>query len=993
MLIFTPSSLRQLKITTFTTVKKTSCLVLALFVAGSCLAQNTIGIPEIINYSKKQYGAGTQSWDIRQDQNGIIYFANNDGLVVFDGNFWKTYPLPNKTIVRSVFIDKEKIYVGGQDEVGYFSPDRSGRLIFHSLKNLIPAKDRSFADVWDILKFGNQLFFRTSNKIFQFNNGNVAVYYSRDWRFIGISNGELVVQDYVNGLLRFTNNTWVPFLKHPVYPKDFLVTSLLPFGKDSSLLTTFRNGCFILYKDSLSALSSKTLSNIADKLIYTATLADEDHAFLATTLGGGFVIDKKGNVKQSFSRQEGLQNNNILSVFSDRDKNLWLGLDNGIDFIAYDSPLKHIYTSLQNEGSGYTSIIHDGRLLMGTSNGLYAVEVGEADDISFVQNSFRPVPDTKGQVWNLSEVNGQLLMGHHEGAFIVNRDGVKLLDNSTGFWTFLPFSNVYPSALMVSGTYYGIRLYDYRNASFYKNSSEAHFESARFVTLDNATYTIWVAHPYKGIYKVNFNERLQPTVKLYSTGQGLSSINNNYIFKIRNQIIVTTEQGVFEYNAAKDIFQPSVQLKGLLDIPNLRYVKEDTEGNIWFVHDKNIGVIDVSGEKPKRIYLNELTDKLVNGFEHVYPVNDHNILIGAEKGFFHLNYAKYREQNRSSTILIRTARAFGKQDSVLFGGYGISNDKNAEPAEIAHTSNSIHFEYSTTLFGSGNITYSYKLEGYDKAWSEWTQRVEKEYTNLPAGNYTFQVKSRNNLSQESEMASYHFVILPPWYETWWAYGMYAALLLTGVFLLYRAQKKKFIRQHRKYEEEQKRLQYLHQLELEKTEKELIRLRNEKLEAEIAHKNTELASTAMHLVQKGELMTKIKEEMTRMKKHFDAGKNSEEIKKIIKVLNEEDKFNEDWENFAIHFDKVHSDFLTALKSRYPSLTPNELKLSGYLRMNLSTKEVAQLMNISVRGVEISRYRLRKKLGLPTQTNLFDFLMTIGKDETVSLIEKQDRPVEN
>jgi ligand-binding sensor domain-containing protein/DNA-binding CsgD family transcriptional regulator len=963
-------------------VKTTACLLLSLFAACCLHGQNTIGIPEIINYTKKNYGAGTQSWDIKQDKNGILYFANNDGLVVFDGNFWKTYPLPNKTIARSVLVEKEKIYVGGQDELGFFSADKSGCLAYQSLKHLIPERDQSFADVWDIVKFENQLFFRTSNKIFHLNNGKIAVYYSKDWRFIGISNDELIVQDYIHGLLRFRNGTWAPFLKGPQYPKDFLVTALLPFGKDSSLVTTFRNGCFIIRNDSLVSFKTKALDNIADKLIYTATLADKDHAFLATTLAGGFVIDKKGNVKQSFSRQEGLQNNNILSVFLDKDKNLWLGLDNGIDFIAYDSPLKHIYTSLQNEGSGYTSIINDGELYIGTSNGLYSVTVGKAEDISFVQGSFKPVPDTKGQVWNLSEVNGQLLMGHHEGAFLVTKNGVKLLDKSTGFWTFLPFHNVLPSSLMVTGTYYGIRLYDYQNASFRKNPSEAHFESARFVTVDNATNTIWVAHPYKGIYKVNFNDKLQPSVKVYATGQGLSSINNNYVFKIKNQIIVTTENGVFEYNAARDVFQPSRQFHEILDIPNMRYVREDMKGNIWFVHDKSIGVIDVSGDKPRKIYLNEISDKLVNGFEHVYPVDANNILIGAEKGFFHLNYAKYLEQKRSAKVLIRTVRSFGKQDSLLFGGFSSSGEGYGEPVEIPHTSNSLHFDYSSTLYGSGNITYSFMLEGYDKTWSEWTQKVEKEYTNLPAGKYTFKVKAHNNLAQESEIAQYSFVINPPWYQTWWAYAIYTLLILAGIFFLHRWQKKKFILQHKKYEEEQKRLQYLHQLELDKTEKELIKLRNEKLEAEIAHKNTELASTAMHLVQKGELMSKIKDEMTRMKKDFDAGKNSDEIKKIIKVLNEEDKFNEDWENFAIHFDKVHSDFLTALKSRYPTLTPNELKLSGYLRMNLSTKEVAQLMNISVRGVEISRYRLRKKLELPTQTNLFEFLMSIGKDDPIS-----------
>ena len=161
--------------------------------------------------------------------------------------------------------------------------------------------------------------------------------------------------------------------------------------------------------------------------------------------------------------------------------------------------------------------------------------------------------------------------------------------------------------------------------------------------------------------------------------------------------------------------------------------------------------------------------------------------------------------------------------------------------------------------------------------------------------------------------------------------------------------------------------------MEKTEKEIIKLKNEKLESEIQHKNKELASSAMHLVQKGELIGKIKEEILRLKKTSASEKLVEDLKKLIKILGEEEKLDDDWEHFAMHFDKVHSDFLIAMKEHYPALTANELKLCAYLRMNLSSKEIAQLMNISVRGVEISRYRLRKKLGIPTETNLFNFLL--------------------
>jgi DNA-binding CsgD family transcriptional regulator len=181
------------------------------------------------------------------------------------------------------------------------------------------------------------------------------------------------------------------------------------------------------------------------------------------------------------------------------------------------------------------------------------------------------------------------------------------------------------------------------------------------------------------------------------------------------------------------------------------------------------------------------------------------------------------------------------------------------------------------------------------------------------------------------------------------------------------------------------LQYLHQLELEKSDKEIVKLRNEKLESEINHKNSQLASVAMHLVHKGELIEKIKDELKRMKKHQDANTTMEEFTKLIKILSEDDKMDKDWEHFAQHFDKVHSDFLVALKNNYPGLSANELKLCAYLRMSLSSKEIAQLMNISVRGVEISRYRLRKKLNLSKEENLFNYLMNFhlnGKSTVTS-----------
>jgi len=953
---------------------RTIAFLLCLCYCFAASAQNTIGLPEIIGYTKQAYGAGTQNWDIKQDSNGIVYFGNNEGLLSFDGTFWNLYRLPNRTIIRAIEISKDgKIYIGGQNELGYFLPDKFGKLQYHSLLGLIPKQERSFDDVWNICTLGNSIFFRTNRRIFQLSDNVVTVYpTTTEWRFMAVSNRQLIAQDLQKGILVFENGIWAPLFKDPPFPPAALVTAFVPLGGDRSLLTTLRDGIFLYQSNQLKKIASPDLATLSAKMIYKAIAVDRNHVAIATSFDGCHIIDETGKLIQSLTHEEGVQTNSVRSIFQDKDNNLWLGLDNGIDFVAYNNAIKHIYPEKQNIGSGYSALFFQNQLYLGTTNGLYTVPLDDLTNVSYTRRTLTPVSHSEGQVWSLSTVNNQLFMGHHEGAFQVANNQASLLDNKTGFWTFLPASNVLPSSLMVAGNYLGLSFYNFTNGHFQKAGIQAQFESARFIVVENE-HSFWVAHPYKGLYRVQIGTGNTVSVKLYNQNNGLVSPNNNYVFKVKNRLVAATEKGIYEYNSQKDAFEASDFFKEIFHGTSIRYLKEDPLGNIWFVHEKELGVVDFSEARPRLIYFPELNGKLVSGFENIYPLNEHNIFIGSEKGFYHVDFDAYKRNTHALQTQLRMAKAIGKKDTTLFGGYG-----TPPKTEVSYQANSLHFEYSAILYGQQpNIEYSYYLDGFDHNWSAWLAKTEKDYTNLPAGHYVFQVKARTNLGNESAVYAYSFTILPPWYQTTIAYAVYVIAFLCLIFFLHRWQKKKFLQQQLKYEEQQRQLQYLHQLELEKNEKEIVKLRNEKLEAELAHKNTELASSAMHLVQKGELLSKIKEELVKLNKDTQNEKSPEEVKKIIKILGTEEKMDEDWEVFAQHFDKVHSDFLRTLKKQYPSLTPNDSKLCAYLRMNLSTKEIAQLMNISVRGVEISRYRLRKKLELPTSVNLFDFLLNIDE----------------
>ena len=969
--------------------RHTATLLLLVSMSLCATSQNTIGLPDVKNFSKQTYRAGAQNRQVVQDAKGILYFANTEGVLTYDGISWTVYPLPNRSIVRSLeFGPDNRLYVGGQDEFGYFSPDENGTLRFHSLKHIIPEAERSFTDVWNIQFYRDLIFFQTSTRIYQLSSNNCTVYKSIHWKFMTTDNDMLIAQDHLKGLLSFRNGVWSPFLEESELPGECFVSSLTRINQDSALVTTVRDGIYVITGKKLLRFQSAFLNTIKDKNISNAAMVNNDHIGVTTNLAGCFIIDKKGNLVQNFSGREGLQNINVLSIFLDKEKNLWLSLDNGIDLIVYNNAIKHIYPDYMNEGSGYAAAIFKNQLYIGTSNGLFRTTLYPENDLSYVKNVFEPVKNAKGQVYNLSEVNGKLLMGHHEGAFEIIGNEARLIDKASGFWTFHPFGNVLPSSLMIAGTYQGVNFYNYANGSFTHSGLNAQFESSRFIVVDDDH--AWISHPYKGVYRVKLQNGSQPVVEKFGEKQGVTSVNHNYIFKVKNKIILTSEQGIFEYSSLNQKFEPAAFYNELFSDKLIRYLKEDNMGNIWFVFDKVLGVIDMSGQKPQLVYFPELTNKYVSGFEHVYPVNSNNVFIGGEKGFYHINYELYKRLRFPLNVHISSVKAKKDKDSLLFGGY-ISEINSGEQTqlkkhEISHAWNSFAFTFAAPVYAQqSNITYSYFLEGFDETWSEFSQKAEKEYTNLPAGNYTFHVKARNNLGNESQASTYSFVVMPAWYQSIWAKIAYVLIALTVGYLLFRYQRKKFKRQLQMHKEEQERLQYLHQLEMDKTEKELVKLRNEKLEAEIRHKNTELASVAMHLVQKGEFVEKIRDQLLKLRKATDGNHNKEldDFKKIIRSISDEDKLDKQWEQFAMHFDSVHSDFLVALKKKYSQLTPNELKLCAYLRMNLATKEIAQLMNISVRGVEISRYRLRKKLNVPTQSNLFNFLMEMDPGSVTRL----------
>jgi ligand-binding sensor domain-containing protein len=956
--------------------------ILLLFLSNSILGQNTIGIPNIINYSRQSYGAGSQNWGIVQDRNGIMYIANNQGLLTFDGSYWRKYPLPNQTIVRSVALgEKNRIYVGGQSEFGYFSPAANGELVYTSLMDLLPEQESVFTDIWNIGLYKGRVFFRSYKKILEYDQKKIIVHNDVHWNFLGVHRSGLLAFEYEKGLVTYKGGKWQPAYRAGRLPRDINFRTVLDLGNDSLLLVSLLHGFYLLRHDTITPFRSPYLSSVANQTLYGAVLLDPDRIALISNLAGCMIIDRKGNFIQRYTKKEGIQQNNVLSLFLDKDKNLWLGLDNGIDLITYSNSIKNIFPEPDDRNAGYASFNHNNQLYLGVTSGAYKVNLGQEKDLSYTKGVFIPVQHSKGQVWGFSEVNGQLLMGHHTGAFWIKGDKAIPFDVKTGFWSFQPLSTDTPSRVIVAGTYNGINFYHYDNGFISNPTVRAQFESARFIVPNKDI--IWIAHPVKSLYKVQYHNK-QPVVRMYEDKNGILSKNHNKIFRIDDKLILSTDKGVFEFNDLKDDFIASPYFSKFFENYPPGYLKEDKYGNIWFIRDRKVGVLDRSSAKIEQIFIPELNERITDVFEEITIVDSNNVLITAEKGFFHINYAQYKKHKQPPQVFIRKVSSPLRAQEIIYGGHGAPNGN----ISIEYQHNALSFEYASTLYGQeSNTSYSYYLEGFDPGWSKWEKRRDRGYTNLPAGSYIFRVKCRNNFNSESPMASFAFTILTPWYQTWWAYSIYGISFFSMWFLFYKGQqrrykiqqRKKLAAQQQKWEAEQRQLQMQYLIEIGENEKKIIQLKNEKLLAEVEHKNSELASTAMNMVRNMEMLSKLKEALLQLKVSGGLDKTSKEkeLHKIIRALDMELDTAGEWEQFAKHFDSVHTNYLKKLKEFCPDISSSELKLAAYLRLNLSSKEISQLMNISIRSVETSRYRLRKKLGLTNEdTNLYDFLLTIN-----------------
>ncbi|MCU0459044.1 MAG: hypothetical protein MUE37_08135 [Bacteroidales bacterium] len=933
--------------------------------------ENYRGIPFVRNFHKSEYKADTQNWGIAEDRRGFIHFANNDGLLSFDGVEWNLARISATAPLRSVLVDsQDNIYVGLINDFGLVSRSGNNPPAFISLKYLLPEKYSEFDEIWRIHETTTGIIFQCYEYIFLYSGDTIKVIEPAGrFRFSHKVGGRILVQEPGKGVSELIGDSVVSLPWWDLY-RDKEINSILELENGKLLIGTTYDGLYVLDEEGISGWKTPVNELLLKSRLYSAVRLPDNRFAFGTILNGLIISDGDGNIVCNLNTEWGIQNNTVLSLLADRTGNLWLGLDNGIDFAEIDSPLSYIGSD--KIGTGYCCRVFQGDLYLGTNQGLYVVPF----DSRFEENEFRLVENSAGQVWTLEEAFGQLLCGHNHGTFIIDGERAVKICNEEGAWKFIPVKG--RPDLLIGGHYEGLVLYKRTGDTWsFRTKIEGFEESSRYLFQDVEGY-IWVGHSGRGIFRLKMDdtyERVTEVLRFPLNGD-LPSQAGNILFSFNNRIYVSAPDGVREYDETDNIFRPSAELNEIFaGCGRIMSVADAPNGYTWFIAEKESGYLRQNEDMTYTrvtVPLRKLRDRYVNEFESVYPYDSENILMGLEEGFVSYNPSVPKQYNTGFPAFITRVRT-EKPDSVIY----LWNGGHEAGFQFPWKTNSLRFYFASPFFENDNdLMFSYFLDGFSEEWSDWTTEHYRDFTNLREGEYALNVKARNVFGTESETAQFHFIVRPPFRRSVAAYIGY---LLVIALLLYSVARYSIRRaalaasmKEEKLRAEMKEQQHIHQQESLLAEKKILDLTNEKLRSEMLFRDKELANQTMIIIEKNKFLQKVNEELYGIQDFVVNDQIRTKVLELKKKINREIDIKLQNKIFESYFDEANEDFFRVLKEKHPDLTPYDLRICAFIRMNIPTKEIAAILNISYRGAEVSRYRLRKKMQLPRRINLSAYL---------------------
>jgi signal transduction histidine kinase len=866
------------------------------------------GNPFIRNYSAKEYKAEPQNWGAVQDLRGIMYFSNNSSILEYDGKTWRTIEIPNKTGTRAIAIDsKGTIYLGSARTFGYLRTDKSGRMYYEELNNKLDTSIH-FSQVRQILPTENAVWFKSYEYLFKYENNKLNYYKPETLfgHFFKLGNDYFIFQ-LKKGLYVLKDNTFVPAPSTQNIQPSY---TSIQYNANTQLIAAGTPDIY-LYKPR-SANPLKTLFTdkfFSDSYLYSSAKITDNLFAFGTLTKGISVKDSTGNNRQLINTNAGLQENCVYYLQKTGTNKLWACLDNGISSTEIPFPI-----SFFNKENGLTGAIKSvannrNNTYVCTLNGLFALKGNKIHNFQSHQN----------QCWTLlnfvdpATKDSLLLCGTLYGLFQIKGITSHPIDDKV-YFIHLFQSKRFPSYL-VAGRETGITIYQYKKGQWIDAGSIEKWNEAIRQIAEDDDGSLWLGTANNGV--IHFFPKyagFDNHFIHYNPKNGFKITGFIYPYCLKNEVVFGTEKGLYYFDKKDNQFKPH-QFQLLLpnfdkptqkDTCDILTFFEDKHGNVWCggqYHKANtlaLAKLQTDGSY-KWLYapFNRIPEMVI---ETLYVDDNDMAWIGGSDGLYRFDSKMDFNYEQSYNCLIRKV-ALDKDSVVYWGGW--DNDRlKKENFKFDYHHNSMTFEFAAAFFDDEQTTkYQYFLEGYDKLWSDYQLKTEKEYTNLSEGNYTFRVRAVNVYNAASSEAILHFTILPPWFRSWWAYLLYILFFAAFVYLLLKLNSRRLIAQKNHLEQiiKERTTKIVNQKEEIQSQAEELRVKNEKL-IELDHFKEGMTGMIVHDL-KNPLNTILS--LTKKPELQNAGKQM--LNMVLNILDVQ-KF----ENAEVKLQPIDFDFHSCLK---------------------------------------------------------------------------------
>jgi len=911
--------------------------------------------PIITNFKKQDYEAASQNWSVAFNKDGLAYFGNNIGLLEFDGITWNLYQLPNGSIIRAVAIDDDnRIYTGGYRELGFWEKDAAGIFQYHSLSSLVDEQFYTNEEFWNIFIVGKKVYFHSFSGIFIYESGSFHVIRPGFVNYATQSGNNIYFTIQDRGIYKISGNSFIAVHESPFFENKTVRFFSVNDDNNTSIIGTESNGLFlydIITNQFIPWLPQLRSFFVENKINHGARFSD-NKIIIGTILAGIVIIEESGKLLYHLDVEKGLQSNTVLGLSSDNFGNVWLALDKGIDFISFTPSLAYSVIENNEMGALYSAKLYNNTMYIGTNQGLYKRSWTEQN------RPFELIPGTQEQVWECKLIDNSLFIGHNLGTFVIKNDKIDKISNYSGGYSIIKFPQ--NPNLLIQSTYSNLVVYKKERGKWTFSHTIDDFNNLiRYLAFDHLN-NLWASHLYQGVYKIVLNDELNAikTIKHYGKNSVFGKYGQNTnVFKVENRIVFTTNKLLYTYNDLNDsIVSYDLLNENLGEYAESFRIVPAPDHRYWFISKSGIACFEILLDSINKIkeYPKAL---FVPKYENIAPLSKEQALVCLENGYALINTAYTNEGNAiiDQQLQLKEITINDKDDNLQ------SIPNSHDNISIPFTKNNLQVRYSFPYFSSEKIRFQYRIEGLTNYWSQPLEKPIFNVKRIPPGTYKLSVKAINGWGNSSKINDFIFIVDPPWYNTAFAYLTYAIIFaFLAIYSRYLTIKRV------KLKEKRKRLI---------KERELIQLRNEKLRDEISFKSQQLANSTMGIIKKNEFLLLLKEKLKKQKDSLGTRYPEKYYHSIVKKIDENISGQDDWNVFEANFVQAHETFLKNLKQSFPELTPSDLRLCAYLRINLTTKEIAPLLGISVRGVENHRYRLRKKLQLGADDNLTDIILAI------------------